>query len=223
MSFLCSSSVRAAVIALCLALPFAAAHADPSRLTVVFSPTDVVISGSTPRGDVALIGLMREPLGYYSRVTPVYELLADPDGDGTTRYELEARHAWKSVWGVVDLTTGDYVVARPERSPGKHVEVKGKGLGQGKNGKLSRLEHEGQWLTLLLVKPDGNLFAAMVVDGGPLDQDGENDNVIRVDMEALELARGKGEKPEKPDHYRAGDVVFVVDVDELTMSALKVK
>jgi hypothetical protein len=207
------------VVMVCLVVRLHAA-ADPSRLSIVFSPTDLVISGSTPRGQVALIGLMREPLGFYSRVTPVCEVLDDPDGDGTTRYEFTSKRAWKSVWGVVDLTTGDYVVAHPDRSPAKQVDVKGKGLGRGRNGKLSKLEHEGQWLQLLLVKPSGDVFQAMVVDGGPLDEDGANDNLINVSLEALDLARGKGEKP---DEYHAGDVLFVIDPDELTMAVVRVK
>lgn len=208
------------VVLVCLSVPFTA-DADPTRLVVVFSGTEIVISGMTPKGQVALVGLVREPRGYYSRLTPYSEVLDDADGDGTARFTINANQTtWKSVWGVVDLRTGDYTVATPERSPGKRVEFRGKGIGRAANGKLSRLEHEGQWMHLWLVQAGGDVFETRVVDGSALDADGQNDNVVNISLDSLQRARGKGEKP---DEYRAGDVVFVADPDALTMVAARVK
>jgi hypothetical protein len=169
---------------------------------------------------VVLIGLAREPLGYYSNLQPFVEQIDDSDSDGITRYELQSANDWKSIWGAVDLQSGDYVVSRPDRSPGRQVNFKGRGLGRGANGKLSKLEHEGQWLELMLVRPTGDVFQALVVDGGPFDEDGRNDNVVNVSFDALNLAAGKGTKQ---DEYRAGDVLFVIDPDDLSMVAVKVK
>lgn len=215
-----SSVVRSVVrVAFCLAA-LTPASAAPPRLAISFSQADVVISGVTPGGRVVLIGLAREPLGYYSNLQPFVEQIDDSDSDGITRYELQSANDWKSIWGAVDLQSGDYVVSRPDRSPGRQVNFKGRGLGRGANGKLSKLEHEGQWLELMLVRPTGDVFQALVVDGGPFDEDGRNDNVVNVSFDALNLAAGKGTKQ---DEYRAGDVLFVIDPDDLSMVAVKVK
>jgi hypothetical protein len=201
-----------------LAMPLCAIAA-PSRLAVTFSGTEVVISGATPNSRAVLVGLAQEPLGYYSSQRTFCETL-NTDSGGIAHFDTKSERLWKSIWGAVDLASGDYFVAQPERSRGRQTEFKGKGLGKGANGKLSKLEQEGQWLELMLVKPGGDVFHALVVDGGPFDEDGTNDGVVHPSVDALELVKGKGEKP---DEYRADDVLFVINPDDLSMVVVKVK
>ena len=207
------------ILAISICIATARVQADPSRLVVTFSGAEVVITGGTPRGQIALIGLAREPMGYYTEVKSFCELL-DVDGDGKVVFDTKSTGTWKSIWGVVDLRTGDHLVASPERSPGKEIGFRGKGLGKGADGKLSKLEHEGEWLELLLVKPTGDVYRAIVVDGGPMDEDGVGDRIVHPSLDAFEIARGKGGKP---DEYRNGDVLFAIDVNKLTMVAVRVK
>ena len=214
-----SISVYSFLTAVCLAAPLCAT-ADPTRLSMTFSGTEVVVSGVTPKHQAVLVGLANEPMGYYANLVTFHELLEDTDGDGIVHFDTKSRVAWKSIWGAVDLQTGDFMVAHPERSRGRQIDFKGQGLGRDANGKFNKLEHAGQWLDVLLVKPTGDVFRTVVVDGGPLDEDGKSDNVIHASLSSMELARGQGEKP---DEYRQNDVLFVIDPDELTMVAVKVK
>jgi hypothetical protein len=195
------------------------AVAAPTRLSVAFTASDVKIGGITPKGQVVLVGLIREPRGDHSRITPVSVVLDDADGDGTVTYAIGIENNWKAVWGAVDLKSGDFTFARPERSRAREIDFKGQGFGRSANGKLTTVEHEGAWLYMILVQSTGDVDESVVFDGGPLDQDGRQ-NVIRASIDGFRHIRGKGSKP---DEYRPGDVLFVINADDLSMVSARVK
>lgn len=211
--------VRGVILVAACLLVQAAALAAPARISVSFTGADVVVSGATPNGQVVLVGLARQPLGDRTRVVPYCQLL-DSGRDGTAHFPINGSLDWKSVWGAVDLTTGDTVVGHPDRSPGRQAEWRGKGLGRDGNGKLNRIEQQGDWLLLMLVQPSGDVFQSSVVDGGPADEDKRSDGTITLSLDSFETRRGKGSRP---DEARPGDVLFVMNVDDLSMVAERVK
>lgn len=106
--------LRALRVVVLLGLVPCAAVAQP---VVSFEANAVVVSGVAAGGRVALLGVGREPVEYSGRVVRSEAVLADEDGDGRVRLELERAVPWRSLWAAVDLADGAAVLAAPEGYP----------------------------------------------------------------------------------------------------------
>ena len=90
--------------------------APKQTVAVAFETSRVTVSGVSPGGNVLLYGLGRD----FVRVSP--ELLrwakveAASTTDGTATFDIGRAVPARSVWIVVDVSTGAYAVATPQAS-----------------------------------------------------------------------------------------------------------
>jgi hypothetical protein len=128
-----------------LALPLSAA--TPPQIS--FEPEAVVAHGISPKGQAVWFSVAREISRRSTNVVPRHAVVADDDGDGTVRLELEQEVPLRSIWFVVDLATGETAVAVPEGFPLLEMELPGRAI----PAALNRLDLERRMVYLLLVRP----------------------------------------------------------------------
>jgi hypothetical protein len=196
-----------------------ATHAAATTLSVTFQGSAVEVTGATPHGKVVLSGVASEPRGYYSRLHVFNEVLEDTDGDGVIHKEYTGITIWKSVWSVVDLGSHTWVGALPERSPGRLPEHTPAGAVEQSIDPLAYVIQPGELVELVYVRPTGDVFQAQVIDGGSDDGDGEANEQVKVSIDTFVQVAGTGQKPAT---FQPGDLIFVVDPDDLSLTAVKV-
>ena len=192
----------------------------PTPPAIIIDASGLTIIGLKPASSVAIFGSTRRSFEYYERQEMRGDILADDDKDGQLRFDVDGGLPWKSVWVVVDLSTGLYAIAAPEGFPLEEVEFPGRGIGSA----LNALESEGDFVNLLWVRPSATTGAAAwmlaVGDGGASDDDKKGGNhKIKADVSKFEPV---GQSPvTPPDKFAAGDVLVGIDANTLTIFASK--
>lgn len=206
-----SWSLAGVVSAGCLAMPAAAQEAP--LLTV--GPAALVASGLTPRGGVAWLGVSRQGNGVYVAVETTQKQ-TEADAGGLATLALENDIPTRSVWAVVDISSGGYAVAAPEVFPLQQEPFEVAFLGAGPGGGLDRLLAPHERLLALVVRPGVAAWAVQAGDGKPADSDGLRNGVI-----TLRLADFKPLLSEQrpPATFADGDVVIWLDLRRMSYSA----
>lgn len=197
-----------------LSVPVSAA---PFRVTL--ENRDVVVSGVTAKGEVVLLGVTRE-IGSddFPTVKRHLEVLADEDGDGIIRYPVEQEIPLRSLWAVVDLTSGDQDVAAPEKFGVRKVNWRGRGLQKRPDGR-DAVEEQRSLSELLVVRPKVGAWALRVGDGAPSDGDGEIDGRLEGIFDQMQpLAKS----PPPPSAFQHDDVVLALDPAAMEITLVKV-
>lgn len=197
-----------------IAVPVSAA---PFRVTL--ESDAVVVSGVTANGKAALLGVTRE-IGEddYPMVKRHLEVLADDDGDGTIRYPVEPGIPLRSVWAVVDMTSGDHDSVAPQAFGERRVNWRGRGLERRSDGR-DAVEDRRTLLELLVVRPGAGAWALRVRDGQETDGDGRIDGRLEgvlADMQPL------ADSPEPPSVLQPDDVVLALDPSAMEITLVKV-
>jgi len=196
-----------------LALPL---HAE---LSVTFESSGLVVSGITPGGSVVVKGVARVPMGYYVRISRYYDLLTDSDQDG--KVTVPGDIPQKSVWAAIDPTTAQFVVAWPEGSPASVVSMQASPMTGDSAGNLTGVTFESGLADVLVTRNGGLIWEALVADGGGDDADGQSDGSVDIPMNALE-PQNTAIQYSAPVRYQTGDVVVLIDTEELTIQVVKV-
>jgi hypothetical protein len=128
----------------------------------------------------------------------------------------------RSVWAVVDLTTGDYALAAPQGSDLRQVDAPSRGLGAA----ARFLDQDGRYLDVLLIRPESGpdgveaagLWGLRVGDGGEQDADGVADS--RISLAFAELWP-LADSPPAPEALAPKDVLLGVDPENLQIYAVQ--
>jgi hypothetical protein len=195
-----------------LAVPLSAA--TPPQIS--FEPEAVVARGISPKGQAVWFSVAREISRRSTNVVPRHAIVADEDGDGTVRLELEQEVPLRSIWFVVDLATGETAVAVPEGFPLLEMELPRRAI----PAALNRLDLERRMAYLLLVRPGVGAWQLRVGDGGASDDDGEPDGTLRATLSSLTPVKEGGPPP--PDHFSPRDVLLVIDPERMESATVKI-
>lgn len=193
------------------------ASAAPFRVTL--EADAVVVSGVTAKGKAALLGVTRE-IGEddYPTVKRHLEVLADEDGDGTIRYPVAPGVPVRSVWAVVDLTSGDHDSISPVKFGERRVNWRGRGLERRSDGR-DAVEDQRTILELLVVRPQAGAWALRVRDGQETDGDGLIDGRLQGVLDDMQPL---GESPQAPSVLQKDDVVMALDPAAMEITLVKV-
>ncbi len=172
---------------------------------ISFEPTAVTASGVSPGRQAVFFSVTREPIAFGVRVVPRLEVIADEDGDGLVRYEVEAGVVRSSAWWVVDLATGEAAVAAPEGFPVRWVPAEEETLPAAPAVEPELALAQRSRLEILLVRKGVGLWRQSAADGGRGDADASPDGLLRVALLELEPA---GAATERLTELRSGDMVF---------------
>lgn len=208
------ASATAALVLLLSALPGAAAPPE-----VEFREHEVLASSVTPGGTTAFWWLARGVDGFAPWTSRLSELVVDEDGDGAVSLSYDEGVPQDSLWAVVDLTSGEYVLASPADGPLREVEPP-RGLARSLPGR-GEIGDERRRLEVLVVRPgsggEPGAWTGGAEDGGAGDGDGRRDGRTQARLERLEPLEVEGPRP--PRALRAGDLVVAGDAQELVFWA----
>jgi hypothetical protein len=179
----------------------------------------VVASGVTAGGQVAFLGVGREPVEWSGRVVRFEAVLADDDGDGTVRFILETVVPWRSVWAAVDLATGGAALAAPAGYPLRTVALPADALA-GAGGDSGEVVLRGDLVEILVVRPglagaETGAWGLTAWDGHEGDQDGVGTGSVALRLPGLEPV---GTTRAAPERLVPGDVLIAIDPNRLEAS-----
>lgn len=197
--------------ALCLVVP-AIASAAP---TVELDDRAVVISGVTPGGSVAVLGVGRRWQGAVTVRSLDVDQVVDDDRDGVIHYVPGMPLGDQAVFVGVDVETGDHGIAARGSLPKARPAPLAAKLLEGPVGKVDRLRLPGGFAYTLWVRPGEGAWWTGVSDGNRADQDASEDGFFTLAptwAEALE-----GGRP-APQAFAARDVLVVIQPKALSWS-----
>jgi hypothetical protein len=194
-------------------------QAPPAAPQITFEETAVVASGLTSGNKAVWFAVERrfdEDLSEELRRR--YDVV-DVAADGTARYALTAPASRTSFWVAVDLNSGAFSVAAPAGYPLTHPQ-KPSQLGRGERTVADEILDERPYLMGLVVRPGpgGGAWSFAGGDGGPRDEDGQNDGHLRFALDRFEPLAGS---PAAPARVQADDLWFIVDPQTMQISVHK--
>jgi hypothetical protein len=177
------------------------------------SDKELVVRNLTPGSAVALLAVAHEPAYYMMRVVARRELLKDDDKDGVVRYVPDHGVAFRSIWIVVDVASGESAMTTPAGYEPVEMYQRGAGRGQAVQAIVNTLDIGREAVEILLVRPGEGAWFVTARDRGFSDQDGQANGRIRLNPRKLRSPQGA--YGEGPHAMRNGDVVAMIDPDIL--------
>lgn len=178
-------------------LPFVA----QAQLHAAATKQDVLISGATPTGKVAICRIASQRIDG-AEVLSRQDSIIDADEKGAGRFAADIA-AHQAIWLVVDLATGDYVLATP---PGYAARAMAPPA-INRPG-LAAFEWSRPSMDVWIVKKGAGIWHGEAGDGTPADDDRTANGVATFNLRALQT---KANVPAPPLVLAPGDVVFVAD------------
>jgi hypothetical protein len=207
------------VTPLAIAAALASVPAWAAAPVVTFEEQAVVASGVTPGGSVAVFGVSREFNGFAGYFLRHDRVLADDDGDGAVRLELELPVSPRTVAAAVDLGTGEVGFGAPAGFELQAGALPADAIGADRG----ELTAAGRRVYALWVRPaagsNAGVWGANAGDGGASDGDGAEDGSVRTPVSAFVPIEPDGAAP--PERLAAGDVLITVDPESLQVATLR--
>lgn len=157
-------------------------HATP--INISFTADTATASGVTAGGDVVWIMRSLDEFSGSPLLGHRLEVTRDHDGNGAV--EVRARVKQSSVWVAVDLTTGNYGVAKASGTAPRPLQPRSDGSLAG----LAYLDFAVSEVHVLLVRPGVGAWARLFVQGSATDGDGRSDGNLRVSLSLLDVLHG---------------------------------
>jgi hypothetical protein len=184
---------------------------------ISFEEKAVVASGLTPGGTVAWFGVQRRVDADFSgEIVRLWDA-GKVGADGTARIDLPTPVSPRSLWTAVDVTSGEFDVVAPSRYRIARPEKPGR-LRAGQGANPDDIEDERPYLAGLVVRPGEGAWSFSGGDGGPRDEDGQNDGRVRFAMDKLDPLPGS---PAAPAKAKGTDLWIVVDLLKMEVSVHK--
>ncbi len=172
-----------------------------------FFPNSVRALSVTPNGCAVFFSVSHETAPWMSHVVPRVVPMVDGDGDGVVNYLANSNLVEKSIWAVVDATTGDVTVDAPDGYTPQEVLINPYTLIQAGEKLIDSREQ----LEILIVRPGVGAWHRRIQDGGPADEGLESDGMVMTSVGALNLIWSATNKPPTLKNVKAGDLVVGID------------
>ena len=184
---------------------------------ITFADKAVLASGLTPGRTVVWFGVEHRVDAEYSGDMTQRYAVGTAAADGTARLELAQSPAPRSFWVAVDLDSGALAVAAPDgyrlakpRNPAR--------LGAGQGAEADEILDDRPYLMGLTVRPGLGAWSFAGGDGGPRDEDGENNGHLRFALDRLDPLPGS---PAAPAKLAGNDLWILVDPLAMEISVHK--
>lgn len=209
-----------ALLALTL-IPLGLRSAGASGLAqpeISFEKSAVVATGLSPGGPVVWFAVERRVDPDYSAdIVPRYRV-TQAEVDGTARLDLERDVELRSIWVVVDQNEGAYAVASPEGYRVGRLDTSRTSLEARGEAEPDAILDSRPFLLGLAVRPGAGAWTFGGGDGGPSDEDQENNGRLSFALSGLQALPGS---PEAPAKVAGSDLWFVIDPLRMQISTLK--
>lgn len=207
--------VRFLVLAIAMLTATLSTVAAP--LQVALQEDQIVVSGLPPGGAVALCAIATIPRPLFPGGASYSAVLVDDDSDGRVVFMPESDVPWRSVWAVVELSTGEYVVATPDGFPRRAMPIPGNVVRPGNLGQMNRWWHERAVLKLLVVRPGSGAWTFTANKGAFGDDEKSHRPGFPTSLEHFRAITGDDPPPH---NFRRGDVIVALDPINLEYYAL---
>lgn len=182
--------------------------ADEPGLHAEVGQRSVEITGIPPRAEVVVYSYQRRPLGFESLASRRVDVISDDDGDGAITVNSAEDIEPRSIWIVVELTSGRYVISSPAAFTPNITTVTPGAFRKSGGTAADRFVDRHPSLDVLYVHPGKGARFAMPEDGGLEDADGRTDG--RTTM-ALANARAVAGSAAAPVRFDRGGIFIAVD------------
>ncbi len=172
-----------------------------------FSPNSVRAVSVTPRGCSVFFSVSHEKAPWTARVVPRVEPLVDEDGDGVIDYFPGTDLVEKSIWAVVDATSGDVAVSAPTGYEPQEILADSYALFP--SGK--KFVDAREQLDLLIVRPGVGAWHSRLHDGGTGDTGLGSDGQVIAAVDAMDLIWSATAKLPLLTSVQGGDIVIGID------------
>jgi hypothetical protein len=201
----------------------AVAPATSPAIVVTFSGQVVHVAGVTPNGSVAIITAMREPIrNSFIKVTNAQKILTDSAGAGAVDFDLGRPIPLRSIWAVVDISSGLSALATPAGFPLRSFTLPSTLVKNTVTNEEDQIVGNRLLLDILLVRPgkNGGAWLQRTADGGESDEDGKNNGQTLTSMSGFVAVDGGGDRP--PKKLKEGDVLLFIDPFEMRAASTAV-
>ncbi|HEX8253878.1 MAG TPA: hypothetical protein VF846_12050 [Thermoanaerobaculia bacterium] len=190
-----------------------AANADAS-MTARIDARAISVDGVSRRAEVLLFGVEHAAGEYGGVIQRWHRLASDADGDGRVTFAFDSDVHSRSLWTVVDLHTGGYIVVTPEGFAVPEVRSPA-GLRRGANpDEVTAVELTGTAAYVIVVRPAVGAWRMDVDQNGTNDDDAENGRIMRLDPARLVALAGNAPAPRV---LTPGDLFLALDPFELEL------
>jgi hypothetical protein len=184
-------------------------NAQPS---IKFSADSAVVSGMTAGEGAYQLVVTREARGYRRVISAKADHVEDATKSGVVTMREGRRVPMNSVWIAVDPATGASATATPRE------EVPAVEKARLNPGQLRKVTRTGQLVAYLWVRPKVGAWTLKAEDSGRYDDDPAPNGKLAIDVERMTPV---GDSPSPPSQLAPGDVLFAVDVLDLTVVELR--
>jgi hypothetical protein len=198
----------------------AAAEAQGKTFTARLDVKSIVVEGVQPRQEVLLFGVSLEPRGFANATRRWNRIGTDDDGDGTVTFAFDKPIEFRSVFAVVDLRGGDYVVLKPDgydQLVPRALDPAALRRGE-KAGEVAGLDLAGPMAYIVVVRGGAGAWGMAAHQNGHNDDDHASP-VLRVDPAKLTALAGHAPPPAV---LTPGDVILVVNPIEMEFFSTRV-
>jgi hypothetical protein len=190
-----------------------------AALAISFGSNSVDVTGASPNGHVAFLGVAHE----FSKSQPPVPNLVEraqivtADQNGLAHLPLAGSVPLRAVWGAVDVLTGNFAMGPSDGFPAAKADptsvVKNDNAGQ-----LKKVEWPYTELELLLVRPGGGVWRLYVGKHADLDENKAH-TFIRVDVKSFKPL----DAAPPPAHFERGDILLLIDPHTMAYASIEVK
>jgi hypothetical protein len=181
--------------------------AEAGSLMPTFGPREITVAGIAGRHQVVVFGIGIGRHGGSPLLTREVKPLTDDDGDGQVTVTVHQIPP-QSVWVIVDVETGEYVVTTPAGASPTSLDLPAGAW----RGNQAHVNVGRRYLETLVVRPGVGAWALSLAEGGSNDGDGLNNGVSRLRLDRM--AKLIGEE-EGPSSAMAKDLIVMVDPQTL--------
>lgn len=208
----------AVLLAACLMNAAGIAQAAEAGPRVSLEQRSIVVSNVTPRGRIVFFGMAHEPLPY--SVTYAQRLrTAEADAAGSSRLDLDVDVAARSVWAVVDVTSGRYTVA--STFPLNALPFSPESLKRNGQNEPHEVDSPFGMVDILVVRPGTGAWEYSSAEGGPNDEPGHAKGRTRSSVERFRPVNDPSLKPIK--NLKKGDVLILFEPIRMLYFATQVE
>ena len=210
---------RIRLLPLMLFLPSSLVAQPPAgKPQIAFEARAAVAIGVSPGGEVAWFAVAREPAEFNAVIVRREAVIADEDGDGKVRFEIDKPVPFRSIWVAVDLVSGEFALATPADYPLRELRLNPNAFRSGRAGRLEAFGEGREFLQLFAARPGVGAWVATVFDGSPEDQDGPTNLSVEARLSDMDPIQ---EGPPPPDAFATGDVFVVIDPNQMEAAAVR--
>jgi hypothetical protein len=175
--------------------------------TLQFDDDGITATRATPGSLVAFAGVS---IGSHNFMLTVDKpaALVPVDANGQARFDVPGGVNPRSVWLVVDGTSGGYTVWAPPGMVIREMDFPGAGYQTNSKGMAEKIDIDRFRVEAFFIRPGVGIWSSELEDGTAIDQDQIRNGRFTAGVGNLGVLAGNGPIP---DDVQEGDRFFVVD------------